>query len=335
MRLKLSAFLLIALNCFFAEKAESQSLNWSLVFNGIADNREYFNPYTEPGTIAGVRISPALNYNFQDKHNLWAGINYMYEFGAALEALSPQLNLHYSYSDSLFDFKIGAFPRRGNVDYPQALIIDTMYYYRPHIEGAFVKVKFNFGNQYVWFDWINRQSVRVSERFHAGTAGKYNYQNFFFENYIYMYHKGGSKDQSYARPVRDNGASALYLGYEKESFLKWKAKLGYISSYNRMRMSPYRFFYGGAAQASFRKSIFGLDLLFYAGTKQLLKYGDWFYRAGRYARADAYLMPFENETVQLKVNFAFHQVDDILDMSQHLLLIVNIKAKAGSLKPVD
>ncbi len=317
-------FLLI----FFTQNNVSgQTVNWSVLFNGIADNREYFNPYTEPGTIAGTRIAPELSFSADSRQTLYVGISYMYEFGSPYNHVKPQLNLHYAYTDSVLDFKIGVYPRKGFVEYPQVLLIDTLNYYRPNLEGAFVQLKTKFGKQYVWFDWIARQDTFVSERFLAGTSGKFELNNWFIEDYIYMYHKGGTLIRSNDRPVRDNGGSAFYIGRNFDSRLKFSIKIGYISSYNRMRMSPYRFFYGGSVETKLSYKFLGLDFLYYRGTPQLLKYGDWFYRSGNYARADAYLLPINSEKVTLKVNFAFHYTEKILDMSQHLLLSYRIDGR--------
>ncbi len=320
--MKLISLLLLSLMSLtnFAQS----TVSWNLVFNGITDNREFFNVYTMPGTIAGARITPSFLVSFEKNHTLNFGGSYMYEFGSEPNALPLLPLLNYAYSDSTFDFKIGAFPRQNAVEYPQVLMIDTLRYFDPLIDGAFFQVKTQYGKQYAWFDWVARQTLTVSERFLAGTSGKFELNNWFTENYIYMYHKGGSLDKTYSHPIRDNAGTVVNVGKRFDLPVKIEAKLGYVGSYNRMRPAPFIFAYGAMAQADMKWKFIGLDLLYYYGDPQIIKYGDWFYRSGNYARADAYLLPFNTEKISLKVNFAFHYTDQILDLSQHILLNINL-----------
>jgi len=301
-----------------------QSFLWNLTFDGIVDNREYFNPYTMPGTIAATRVCPTVFLNFERHHTLNFGMSYLYEFGSSPDAHKPLPNVHYAYSDSLFEFKIGAFPRRNSVEYPQVLLIDTLNYFDPMIDGAFFGVKSKFGTQYAWLDWLARQTETVSERFLAGTSGKFELNTWFTENYLYIYHKGHSINRTYSHPIRDNAGTVVNVGKRFDFPIKIETKLGYVGSYNRMRPAPFLFAYGAMAQANMRWKIVGLDLLYYYGDPQIIKYGDWFYRSGNYARADAFLLPYESDLISLKVNFAFHYVENTLDMSQLLLLNVNL-----------
>ena len=118
--------------------AIGQNLEWQAGFDGFLDNREYQSSIQYPQTIFGARTWLELGGNINRVHHLRAGLNYMYEFGSAVDAIKPLPVLYYQLDWKPFNFYIGAFPRRNLLDYPLALLTDTLNYYRPDIEGMYL-----------------------------------------------------------------------------------------------------------------------------------------------------------------------------------------------------
>ncbi len=299
------------------------------VFHGtfyhIADNREYFSQYAMAQTILGARVDLKAEFSTPDSVNkAFFGFNYLYEYGHTIDAHIPVLNLYYQYQKGVFDFYFGSFPRRDLLNYPLVLLTDSLDYYRPNIEGALAKISGKTGNITLWIDWTSRQTNTVRETFLAGFSTQLNLDMFYNENYMYMYHRAGSKNPPPDDHIRDNGGACSLLGLnlsDKLPFDKMKYDIGAAYSYDRFRSNPYDHNFGLISRIQWKHKMMGLDAVYYSGDKQALPYGDPFYSAGQYSRIDTYIIPFKSKHVSSKVAFSVHFAKDQTDYSQQIFVI--------------
>jgi hypothetical protein len=168
----------------------TQNFEYQVLFEGIGDNREYFSGKALPQTILGSRGAFEVGMEIEN-HRIRGGLSQLLEFGSELDYHKPKLTLYYHYSDVQKDFLFGAFPRRGRIDFPLAMLTDTLLYYRPNIEGMFGEVRWDWGHQNGFVDWVSRQTDVKRENFTAGFSGEIFYKNLFFQNYMLMFHDAG------------------------------------------------------------------------------------------------------------------------------------------------
>ena len=101
----------------FSSHLQSQRFEWLAGFDGFLDNREYFS-IDNPQTIFGSRFRAEVGGSISDIHRLRAGINYLFEFGTAIDANKPNLTLYYEYNHRGVRLFAGAFPRQGSAGLP-------------------------------------------------------------------------------------------------------------------------------------------------------------------------------------------------------------------------
>jgi len=148
-----------------------QQFEWQAGFDGFLDNREFHNSFQEPQTMFGSRFSIELGGSINKEHRFRGGFNYLYEFGGPPDAWKPNPVLYYQYDKKPFTFFMGAFPRRRIINFPLALLTDTLNYYRPNVEGVYLDVKGDWGYQDVFLDWTSRQTDTEFEQFMFGLSG--------------------------------------------------------------------------------------------------------------------------------------------------------------------
>ena len=179
--------LIIILIIFTSISGKSQNFEYQVLFEGIGDNREYFNDLGYPQTILGVRGAFEAGVTF-DNHRLRGGLSQLQEFGSDIDVQKPKLTLYYQFENKQNKFLFGAFPRRDKIDFPLAMLTDTFLYYRPNIEGIFDEYNWEWGHQNIFIDWISRQTDFNSEIFTTGTSGEIFLNNLFLQNYILLTH---------------------------------------------------------------------------------------------------------------------------------------------------
>lgn len=307
----------------------SQEFEWQAGFDGFLDNREYFS-IDNPQTIFGSRAWGELGASLSGVHRFRVGANYLYEFGHHMDAHIPDVTMYYQYDDDRFDFRIGAFPRRRLLDFPMALLSDTLLYYRPNIQGAYLAYKGKWGYQNIFIDWTSRQTDTDPETFIFGFSGNLNKGIFFLNHHLMMGHLAGKGIRDPDHHLRDNGGFQINTGTDlsgKTPLDSLHLSVGALVSLDRIRgvdngwQTPAGFV--GQFTASYKW--FGIDGLFYRGEGHTFLYGDPFYALKQYGRLDFYVMPFRKENVNLKINFVFHFAEDQIDYSQQILLSMSLK----------
>jgi len=306
----------------FSYPLHSQRFEWLAGFDGFLDNREYYSIHI-PKTIFGSRFRAEVGGSIDGIHRLRVGINYLYEFGTAIDANKPNLTLYYEYHNEGVMLFVGAFPRRDLLRYPRALLSDTLNYYRPNIEGLYAGYSWYWGQQNAFLDWTSRQSDTAHERFMAGTSGKLFFRDFFLSNYFLMSHFAGTAINDPDQSVRDN------MGYNIDAGVDLSGKTfldslcisaGILGSFDRVRAdgdeghTPVGFL----GQAIFLYKFAGVAATYYAGEGQTLLYGDPFYRLDRYGRTDLLFISFRRGPVEMKIDVGIHFAGGQIDYSQQL-----------------
>lgn len=314
--------ILLILNTFWAK---SQDLEYQVLFEGIGDNREYFDDLAYPQTILGARGTFEIGVKF-DNHRLRGGLSQLQEFGSDIDAQKPKLTLYYQFKDEKNEFLFGAFPRRDKIDFPLAMLTDTLLYYRPNIEGMFAELSWDWGHQNGFIDWIGRQTDFNSEIFTAGTSGEIFVNNLFLQNYILLTHDAVPIIEAPEDQIEDYVGFALQAGIRTPEDSKFVGyiKAGILSSSFRKRSISYDFQNATSffAEAKGKYKNFGLKSVLSSGGSHQFAYGDLFYRAKNYLRTDLIWYFINHEKVKATFNYSFHIINwSELNQQQQLSLI--------------
>lgn len=312
-----------------------QELEWLLGVDGFLDNREYYNSVQIPQTMFGTGLRFEFGGNVDRVHNLRAGIHYIYEFGGKPDAIKPLPTIYYRLDYKPFEFYMGAFPRRDLLDYPLAILTDTLNYYRPNIEGAYLRFGGNWGFQNVFLDWTSRQTDNDFERFMFGFSGRINYKFLFFSHHFLMGHFARPRIPPPGFHLRDNGGFDLNLGADLSDmtfFDTLTVSAGALVSLDRIRHVYEGYETPAGLLAHILMSYRGVGLCgtYYRGQGHEFLYGDSFYKASEYGRIDLFWQPFKKKNISAKLIFSFHFIEQTVDYSQQILVSIDI----GRIKPV-
>jgi len=304
-------------------KAFPQEFIWQVGNMNIFDNREYFNPYTADQTIFGSMIYGHAGFRINENNSFSGGLSYLYEFGSRGELRQPDIILFYEGSYRNISMKFGAFPRFDEIRKPESLINDTVFYYRPEIEG----ISFNYKGvklaHDVWIDWTGRQSLNRKESFSLGFSGAYNNGIFIYRHHFIMTHVAHSADRNAGEHIRDNGAYNVMAGIDLSGLTALDSltvTTGILGSYDRIR-SVYELLWpaGWISQADIKYRGAGLRFIFYKGDRQHITTGDGFYKAENYKRADFYYERGRSG-ISGKAQFSMHFIPGIVDLSMSLVV---------------
>ncbi len=307
-----------------AQKKAQLAPEWKVKSLSFLDNREYFNTYTNDQTMFGNRIDVSGGFRIDSLHLFQVGVNVLYEFGSETSDIKVLPIMYYQYQTKSIDFLMGSFPRYERLDYPNVLLLDTLDYYRPNIEGSLFAIKGKNGFQNIWIDWTGRQSLSRNESFLAGSSGKFQYQHLYFENYIYMYHHAATSTPDTSFHLRDNGGGVFQIGLDYSKRFYTKLSVGQAFSYDRQRPQEYdinRGFYG-KLETEYHSYL--IRIIHYQGGSLSLAYGDSFFRANNYTRIDSEFKLINHKNIQLQLQLSGHLFDDEINFSQKLLLFIKL-----------
>lgn len=317
--------ILIILFALASFSVKSQNFEYHVLFEGIGDNREYFSNMALPQTILGNRGAFELGVE-KDGHRIRGGLSQLLEFGSDIDAQKPRLTLYYQFSDAKKDFLFGAFPRRGRIDFPLAMLTDTLLYYRPNMEGLFGEVRWDWGRQNGFVDWVSRQTDVKRENFMAGFSGEIYHKSLFLQNYILMFHDAGPGIDIPGDHIRDYLGYAVQAGIRtaENSALNGYIKAGILTSMFRHRTITDGFEVESSlfAEAKARYKNYGIKSVLSAGGSHTFKTGDLMYRAENYWRTDVIWYFINHERVKGTFNLSFHLIDwSDLDQSQQMSIV--------------
>ncbi|MDF1573851.1 MAG: hypothetical protein P1P86_01495 [Bacteroidales bacterium] len=308
--------------------AKAQDLQFYLGFDQILDNREYFTEYGHPQTIFGARINPGAFFTFDSLHQIHGGLNYMYEFGGEILGIKPQLDLYYSFRSERIDFFAGSFPRKEKMDYPLLLLTDSLNYYRPNMEGASVRYKWEWGSIHSWVDWTGRQSDENRESILGGIDATISYRSYYFTAIATRYHLARTSAADDKLVIRDDGSLVALAGMDlsgRTDLDKLNISSGLVTTYVLMHSEGFVWRHGWLTQLDARWRMFGIQGSMYLGDLSPLLYGDRLYSHGDYGRIDFYMDPFRNSRIHSKIGWNLHWLPgEGLFHSQQLLISVRL-----------
>ncbi len=324
-KIKLMKKLLLISFVILSLFGKSQNFEYQILFEGIGDNREYFSNVAMPQTILGTRSVFEIGVEI-DGHRLRGGLSYLFEFGSEIDSQKPKLTMYYQFKDEQLEFLFGAFPRRDRINFPLAMLTDTLLYYRPNIEGLFGEVNWDWGHQNVFVDWVSRQTVTEREQFMVGSSGEIDYKNLFIQNYFLMFHDAHTASDTPGDHIKDYAGFALQGGIRtvEDSKLTGYLKAGILASSFRERnvtdgyINAASFF----AEAFGKYKNFGIKSVLNSGAGHRFAYGDQFYRVKDYWRTDVIWYFINHEKVKGRFNYSFHLIEwNDLDQQQQLSII--------------
>ncbi|MBK8809011.1 MAG: hypothetical protein IPO21_21235 [Bacteroidales bacterium] len=313
----------------FCFSVEAQEFLSSLRYDFIADNREYFNQYSTPQTIIGSRLDVQTGFKFDSVHRVMFGGSYLYEFGHRLDGHIPVLDLYYRYYDTKFDVLLGSFPRRNLLHYPLIMFADTVEYFRPNIQGAYISYNFKYGSQSVWLDWTGRQTATVREMFITGISGKLQYGVVYIKDHFHYWHRAGMANDS-IRDIRDNNSFSILAGLdfaEKTKLDTLYFGVGFVTSSDKVRPAQPYTSVGLLSECSVFYKRIGCQVSYYYGEAPSIAFGDPIYSSKNYLRTNIVWIPFKHRFVHSKVVFGIHLVNGDIDYSQQILVSVNLNNK--------
>jgi len=309
---------------------KSQDFEYQVLFEGIGDNREYFNEYTYAQTILGARGAFEVGIKF-DNHRIRAGLSQLLEFGSDFDAQKPKLTLYYQFNDTQKEFLFGSFPRRDKINFPLAMLTDTLLYYRPNIEGMFGKINWNWGNQNAFIDWLSRQTDVNREIFTTGSSGEIFLKNLFLQNYILLTHVAQTAIRIPGKDVNDYIGFAFQAGIRtnEKSKLQGYIKAGILGSFYRDRFVSSNFQNAASffAETKGTYKMFGVKSVLSSGDGHSFAYGDFFYNAKNYLRTDFIWNFINHEKVKGTFNLSFHLIDWAELNNQQQLSIIYVFGK--------
>ncbi len=316
-------FILLSLTFSYAQKLE-----YKVKFYGFGDNREFQSEKATSQTMLGERTSFELGTTIEGNHQFRVGLDHLFEFGSEIDDQKPKLIAYYHYEDPKKVFYFGAFPRMDLINFPLALLTDTLNYYRPNIEGFLGRYNWSWGHQLGFVDWTSRQTETRRETFLAGFSGEMRYRSLFFQNYLTLFHYAGTAEGTgLSADVEDDMGGVLYLGSDLNKILpleKGYIKFGVMGSTFRDRHGEDKFI----SAFSFTGELYGetknfaLRATFSEGDGHHFMNGDRFYDEGNYIRTDVYWKFINAKRIQGRFNLSFHLVDGSnLDQSQQICVL--------------
>lgn len=321
--MRLTIFLLL----IAAGSLQAQQFSYQVLFEGIGDNREFTTyPIDSQQTILASRAEFEGSISI-DNHHLHGGLSYLLRFGDNLGPQKPQLLMYYRYLQTNFTFIFGAFPRRDKIDFPLALLTDTIAYFKPIIQGTYSKIRWDWGHQSAFLDWTSRKTSYEREQFMAGTTGEVSYNGLFLQNYFLMDHKAFDERHLPGQYLEDYWGAIVLAGLRNHNTgasLQIQVGAGLLNTAYRLRHSTDGFVIANSfyAQATGSYGAFALKTVIKTGGQNRMPYGDPFYYNKNYLRSDLVWNFIRHKNVQGRFNFAFHVLNwEQLDTQQQLYIV--------------
>lgn len=326
-------FVLLAL--IQSQKTITQEIIWNSGVHTFFDNREYFNKYVQPQSMLGIRGFGDVGFAIDKNNQFSAGANFLYEFGSVFNKQNIVPVIYFKHLSKHAQVNMGAFPRNNLIDLPYVLQTDTFRYYRPNVEGIYLKFSNSFGYQKLWLDWTSRQTQFDRETFLIGATGMSNLGIWLFRYDFIMYHYAGTAVPDTSDHIRDNGGLFFSGGLNLSSFTALDSltiRTGITMSYDRLRNvyeTDYRL--GNITELYGIYKGIGLRSTTYLGEGQTQMVGDGLYSAKFYSRLDLFVSFFRKSRVKSQVEFSFHFLPEVVDVSQRFTIFVQLGGKSKPL----
>lgn len=320
------------------EKKQRIRLEWAANANFFFDNQEFDGLKLRTAqSDLGLHLAPEIGMTMDTIHHFRVGVDLEAGLGGHEFLKRASLIAYYKLDYAPFRCYVGSFPRRYVINYPQALIEDSINFHRPNMSGVFIEYYRQKGFINVWLDWVSLPTKTQRELFFIGFSGRYQYKMFVTDLYGYMYHKAHRFHQPHLESLHDNGMSLLSAGMDfthKTPLDTLSLTVGWLQAYERCRDEhKWHFPVGVTADFNIRYSGLGIKNFFYYGDKQqifydrlgtILYWGDHLYSSNLYNRTDIYLDFVSSTYVNARLTCALHVVDGKLYNQQLFTVYVNL-----------
>lgn len=288
----------------------------------------------------GMNLMPELGVRLDDRQTVYAGVNLLKIAGNRSFTDREDFMAYYQYKTSNVMFRVGAFPKEDMLDnYSTLLFKDSVRYFRPIMQGVFVKVK-NDNNDFfnVWLDWTGYGSEAIRESFFIGASGLKKKNQFFAEMQSYLYHYANTTPSTESFHVSEQLQMNLSLG---------------LAHSNQTGLDTLMFSMGGlfglerdrAYSSDFNKPIgltmrfnaeyngLGTDNIAYFGDKRMsfynnhgdnLYWGSPFLQGNSYIKSRWYVKLISSERAKAEIGVTMHVSEKLLLFQQAITLSINI-----------
>ncbi len=163
------------------------------------DNREYGdNTFNSSITLFSAKLAPFAGINWDNNHNLIAGVNMRSDFGNSTKFMSDvKPIMYYKYNSKNVSASAGIFDKKEYIgNYSRAFFSDSTNFYS-NLNSGFVGhyISTKRKNTYVelGLNWEGMYSVESREKFRLFTAGRFGFGDFYLGYAFSLFHFAGSK----------------------------------------------------------------------------------------------------------------------------------------------
>lgn len=298
-QIKMKSLKVIILLASFPIILMGQKISFKQEINFFFDNTEFAGShYTVDQTMAGVDLSPEIGINWDEEHTIFGGVNLLKQLGSSSVIDNLHFLAYYQFLDKNTFFRAGSFNKEQLFDdYSNFFFQDSVRFYRPTMNGLFLR-KGNENRYYkVWLDWTGLQSTTIRESFFIGASAYHLYKNNIFADVQgYLFHYAGTRPSTIGQHVCDNLLVQTSLGYKysKDNWEKILVSGGILAGFerNRENLNNYYTPIGFVGKLDMEYKQFGTENLLYTGQSRMKLYSDLgnaFYWGNPFLRGSFYL----------------------------------------------
>jgi hypothetical protein len=310
----------------FSSYINSQSIGWRINYNGIFDNREFFNSYIDHETFFLNNLALTGKINIDPENNVEGGINIVKDFGTN-KLTNKNLILFFKHHSENIDFILGSFPHREVRELPFWMMDPAYFYYNPTVEGIQIKQKSDLINNEIYINWTSKQDSFIRESFYIAGGGDLEVNQFSFK-YDYILNHLAKPLIEDTTTINDNlgfSIESLYRLHIKEN-MKINISAGLIQTFDRTRSvntwnSPTSFF----TNLKLRYKSITWENHFKSGEGSLFIHGLKLYNAKEHGRTSLSYNPQLSDQIYAFGTFGVHFIDNSIDYSQE----IGIKVQLG------
>ena len=217
-------------------KSERLYLDVALDFD--FDNTEYSGSgLGSSETLFGISLTPALRYEWNEKHHISIGASAQKWFGSKRFLDNIDLVAYYQYSNEKYGAVAGLFRREKMIGrYSEAFFSSAWLADNRLVQGLALQYHDKVGFAELVADWNGMYSAETREQFRILFSGEGRFAKVVYAGAsAAMQHYANRAD--FSHNVVDNITINPYIGVDFEAFFDFDIRLGYLQSLQRDRLS--------------------------------------------------------------------------------------------------
>ena len=325
-----------------AVMAQKPTVEWSVDFKTIFDNREGDETYTEAETFFMTQLAPEIGLSLDNgRHTVMGGVVWTQPIGCEWDGHRVSPTLYYRYRRGGTEGWLGMFGREQLARrLPDYIWNDSCYYVQRNIRGAGIVMRGNHGFVQGVLDWRGMQTEKQREAFNIIVDGEWRRGGnsvLTAGGTAMMNHLARRKNAPVEEQVVDNFIANPYIGADFTEKATWAERLtlkgGVLASMTRDRGTDHKWVSRGGVwiegcidwrRFSFREEAYGGGRLFpyYSRYGSVLDQGEPYYASPWYSRTDVGYAVIRSNHVKLEALLDFHAAKDNFNFYQRLILQV-------------